>query len=76
MSTFAVRAFQNEIEDCSDINGAEANLIQEVKNGATLEVSYVFKLVDDSEVEVLVGEPTADQTTIGKAVYFVNKRFL
>ncbi len=69
--SFAVRAFQHdtEIEEISDINGNEANLIKEVKAGKSITVVYVFKLVDDSEVEVLVGEPTADQTTIGKQVY-------
>ncbi|RNM29048.1 DUF5067 domain-containing protein [Absicoccus porci] len=72
MSLFAVRAFQNdkEITDVSDINGADASLIKEVKDGASVEVSYQFKLDDDSPVEVLIGEPTADQDTIGKQTYF------
>lgn len=72
LSSFAVRAFQNdvEIEDCSDINGNEASLIREIKNGKSLDVEYVFKLTDDSEVEVLVGTPTADMETVGQATYF------
>lgn len=72
LACFAVRAFQNDTEltDCTDINGDESSLITEVKNGASVDVSYVFELADESEVEVLIGTPTADQDTIGKAVYF------
>lgn len=68
---FSVRAFQNdtEIADVSDINGNEATLIKEVKNGQSVEVTYVFELVDESAVEVLIGEPTAECKTIGRAVY-------
>lgn len=71
MSSFAVRAFQNnkELPDVSNINGDQASLIQEVKSSQPVTVSYVFTLTDRSEVEVLIGEPTADQTTIGKKVY-------
>ena len=54
----------------SDINCNEASLIKEIKNGETIHVSYVFKLKDDSKVEVLIGEPTADQITIGRKEYF------
>lgn len=69
--SFAVRAFQHDkqIDDISNINGDESSLIQEIKNGSSISVTYVFKLVDESEVEVLVGEPTADQTTIAKQTY-------
>lgn len=72
LSVFAVRAFQNdkELTDISDINGDEASLIQEVKDGQCVSVNYVFILDDDSEVEILIGEPTADQTTIGQKTYF------
>ena len=68
---FAVRAFQHDkqITDISNINLGEAALIQEIKNGQTLNVSYIFELTDLSEVEILIGEPTADQCTIGKAIY-------
>ena len=45
-------------------------MIQEVKDGQSISVTYVFVLDDDSPVEVLIGEPTADQTTIGKKLYF------
>jgi hypothetical protein len=70
-SCFAVRAFQNgsELTEVSDINGTEAALIQEAQTGNSIKVSYLFQLSDTSEVEVLIGEPTADQTTIGKRTY-------
>lgn len=72
LSSFAVRAFQDDTEltDLSDINGNEAALIQEVKNGQSLEVSYVFDFPTKKAFEVLIGTPTADQETIGKQVYF------
>ena len=74
--SFAVRAFQNDvqIDEVSDINGDEASLIKEIKNGETIDVTYVFKMTDESKVEVLVGEPTADQTTIGTKEYFGDKQ--
>lgn len=70
--SFAVRAFQNDVQldEVSDINGDEAALIKEVKNGASVEVTYLFKMKADGPVEVLIGEPTADQATVGKKVYF------
>lgn len=70
--SFAVRGFQNDIEmnDLSDINGNEESLIREIKNGQSLSVAFVFEMTDDSEVEVLIGTPTADMETIGRAVYF------
>ena len=70
-SCFAVRAFQEDkqINDASDINGDQAELIREIKNDETIEVTYVFELQNDSDVEVVVGEPTADMTTIGKKLY-------
>lgn len=69
--SFNVAAFQNDVEitDVSDINGDEAALIQEVKNGQELIVRYVFELTDDSPVEVIVRTPTADTETIGRQVY-------
>lgn len=72
LACFAVRAFQNDTEltECTDINGEDSSLTVEVKNGASVDVSYAFELAEDSEVEVLIGTPTADQDTIGKAVYF------
>ena len=68
---FAVRAFQDDkqISDASDINGDEAALIREIKNGETIDVTYVFELQGESPVEVLIGEPTADMTTIGRKIY-------
>lgn len=55
-------------KDLSDINGNQSSLIQETKNKAKVSVSYVFELSDESPVEVLIGEPTADQTTIVVAI--------
>ena len=72
LSAFAVRAFQNdkELTDVSDINGDEESLILEVKDGQCVSVNYAFILDDDSEVEIRIGEPTSDQTTIGQKIYF------
>lgn len=72
LCSFAVRAFQNDIElnDYSDINGGEAELIREVKNGKSINVSYVFDYPQDTQIEVLVGSPTADMETLGKQTYF------
>lgn len=71
LCSFAVRAFQNDVEinDCSDINGEEEALIREIKNGQSLQVYFVFELTDESGVEVLIGTPTADMETIGRAFY-------
>ena len=71
LCSFAVRAFQNDIElnDYSDINGGEAELIREVKNGKSINVSYVFDYPQDTQIEVLVGSPTADMETLGKQTY-------
>lgn len=73
--SFAVRGFQNDVEmnDLSDINGSEESLVREIKNGQSLSVSFVFELTDDSEVEVLIGTPTADMETVGRAVYFATE---
>lgn len=72
LSCFAVRAFQNDVElnESYDINGDESELTREIKNGASIDVSYVFELSEESEVEVLIGTPTADMETIGRQVYF------
>lgn len=72
LSCFAVRAFQNDVElnESYDINGDESELTREIKNGASIDVSYVFELPEESEVEVLIGTPTADMETIGRQVYF------
>lgn len=74
-SSFVVKAFQNdkELKDLSDINGNQSSLIQETKNKAKVSVSYVFELNDESPVEVLIDEPTVDQTTIGQKTYFKNE---
>lgn len=67
-SCFSVRAFQNgqELTEISDINGSESELIKEIQTGESLDVSYLYELSDNSDVEILIGEPTADETTIGK----------
>ena len=69
--SFAVKTYQNGIElrDVSDINGNEAALIQEVKDGASLQVCYVFELSDTSDIEVNICTPTADANVIAKKVY-------
>lgn len=73
MSAFAVNAFQNDtqIEDASDINGDQASLTTEVKNGKSIDVQYCFKLSDDSPVEVDVCEPTADQNKLVEKTYTI-----
>ena len=52
--------------EISDINGSESELIKEIQTGESLDVSYLYELSDNSDVEILIGEPTADETTIGK----------
>lgn len=76
LSAFAVRAFQNDMQliDVSDINGDEASLVQEVRDGQSIAVTYVFLLEDNSPIELLIGEPTAEQATIGKQIYFDNDK--
>lgn len=71
LCSFVVKAFQEdkELTDCSDINGNEAALIQEVKNGQAIQVSYVFSLSDESQVELYICAPTANQEILGKWVY-------
>ena len=71
-SCFAVRAFQNdkELDEYTNVNGEEDNLAREIRKGETIEVSYCFALDDDSEVEILIGTPTADMETIGRQIYF------
>jgi ABC-type glycerol-3-phosphate transport system substrate-binding protein len=74
--SFAIKAFQNdkELEDITDVNetadvGDSAQNIKEVKDGASVNGSYVFKLSDDSEVEVRVCTPTADEDVLAKKVF-------
>ena len=73
---FAVRAFQNDtqLDDITNVNedsetGDSAELIREVKNGASLEGSYVFKLTDNSNVEVRVCTPTADEDLLAQKIF-------
>lgn len=76
LESFVVRAFQNDtqLDDMTDINeetesGNSAELIREVKNGESVEGSYVFQLSDDSEVEVRVCTPTADEELLAQKVF-------
>ena len=66
--SFVVKAFQNgkELTDITDINddSESVNLIKEVKDGASIEGSYVFELTDGSEVEIRVITPTADEEVL------------
>ena len=69
--SFKVTAFQNNqaLEDCADVNGEQADLIKEIKNGESLNVTYLFKLADESKIEVFVCSPTADEQQLAKAVF-------
>ncbi len=73
---FAVRAFQNDtqLDNITNVNedsetGDSAELIREVKNGASLEGSYVFRLSDDSDVEIRVCTPTADEELLAQKIF-------
>lgn len=41
-----------------------------MKNNTTISVSYIFESNDESPIEVLIGEPTAEQKTIEQKTYF------
>lgn len=71
LCSFVVKAFQDdvELEDCSDINGADADLIKEVRNGEEITVTYRFALNGRSAVEVLICEPTANEATLASRSY-------
>lgn len=73
---FAVRAFQNDtqLDNITNVNedsetGDSAELIREVKNGASLEGFYVFRLSDDSDVEIRVCTPTADEELLAQKIF-------
>jgi len=70
-SSFAVRAFQNdkELEQFYNVGNEDDNITKEVQNGASVNVIYYFALSDSSEVEILVGEPTAEMKSIGRRIY-------
>ena len=69
--SYSVKAYQNNVEllDVSDVNGSEASLIQEVKNGASLQVCYVFEVLNVSDVEITICTPTADEKVVANKVY-------
>lgn len=71
LESFAVRAFQHD-KEITDVSTVDESVTQEVKNGQSIDVLYTFELKDSSKVEVLIGEPTSDETTIGKASYNLN----
>lgn len=71
--SFAIKTFQNdkELEDITDVKessdvGDSAQNIIEVKDGASVNGNYVFKLTDDSEVQVRVCTPTTDENVLAK----------
>ena len=41
-----------------------------MKNGNSVSVTYVFKLGDESRVDVLIEESTTDKRTVGKKSVF------
>lgn len=74
LSAFAMKAFQNgkEIEDMAymDINTDEGrSLIQEVKDGASVQAFRTFKLDDNSPVEVWICTPTANEDLLAMQTY-------
>lgn len=73
LESFAVKAYQNKkkLVDYTDINDdvLSVPLIQSVKNGESLEGTYVFELRDRSSVEVQVCTPTADEIPLAKNEY-------
>lgn len=73
LESFVVRAFQDdkELTDLTDINDDpdSAKLIVEVKDGEIIECSYVFQMTSDSDVEVRVCTPTADEKLLAKRVF-------
>lgn len=75
-SCFAVRAFQNDIalDEYYSVTDEKDNKDTEIRNGKSIEVLYYFALTDDSEVEVLIGEPTAAMKSIGRKDYPLNKQ--
>lgn len=73
LESFSVKAYQNEKElvDNTDLNDdvLSVPLIQSVKNGESLEGTYVFELRDRSSVEIQVCTPTADEILLAKNKY-------
>ena len=76
LESFVVRVFQEdkELADLTDINDDpdSAKLIVEVKDGETIECSYVFQLASDSDIEVRVCTPTADEELLAKKIFQVS----
>ena len=73
LSSFGVFAFQDsvELENVSDINGTEETLVKSVKDGASIEVQYLFSIEKSGTVEIVVKAPTADEIVVGKQTYEV-----
>lgn len=64
---FAASAYQDgmQLEEITDVNensdiGNSANMIVPIKDGQSIEGSYVFALEDDSPVTLRIQTPTAD----------------
>ncbi len=73
LESFIVRAYQNNkgLDDLTNINddSDSAELIREVKDGASVKGSYVFRLSDDSDVEVRVCTPTAEEELLAQKIF-------
>lgn len=69
--------YNKELEDITDVKessdvGDSAQNIIEVKDGASVNGSYVFKLTDDSEVQVHVCTLTVDENVLaGQKNFYV-----
>jgi hypothetical protein len=73
---FATKAFQDGIElDEIGLNYESEeceNLTVEIKDGAKLTCAMVFPLRSESDVEVIIGTPTADEETLAEKTFQVN----
>lgn len=70
LESFVVRAYQAEtsLTDCTDIN-EEVSLIQEVKDGASIEAGYTFELTTKDNILVNVCTPTAEEQVLAEKEY-------
>ncbi len=72
-NSFRFKAFQDgvELEDCSDLEGEQASLALEVKDGATALVSYKFRLISESDIEVMACMPTEEEEVLAEMMFSV-----
>jgi len=70
LESFVVKAYQGDValSDRTDINEEEA-LIQEVKDGGSLEAGYTFELASDEAVMVKIYTPTAEEKLLAQKEY-------